>query len=203
MHKTVFEKFEEICSGLHIRGSVLEVGATPDDTSLLNMKALDAAAEKIGLNLDGPHHYGNFQIIRGNANAMTCFEDNRFDVVLCNSVLEHDRCFWKTLSEITRVTRSGGIVVIGAPGYGPFPGNKFVLGMAHLLSRVFPRVMAAFPVNSAITLKLHSYPADYYRFSEQAFRDVILAGMERVEVWSIMSPPRWIGLGIKPVRNGT
>jgi hypothetical protein len=64
MEKRVFQEFEKICSPREIRGSVLEVGATPDDSSLLNMKSLQNAAEKIGINPDGPYTYKDFIIIK-------------------------------------------------------------------------------------------------------------------------------------------
>ena len=45
---------------------------------------------------------------------------------------------------------------------------------------------------------LHHYPGDYYRFSAQAMREVLCAGLERVGVRIIMMPPRIIGWGFKP-----
>jgi SAM-dependent methyltransferase len=178
MHKKVFQKFVKICSLKDIRGSVLEVGATPDDSSLLNMRALDDVKEKIGINIDGPHQYKDFSIMKGNANSMDCFSDGRFDAVLCNAVLEHDKYFWETVSEIKRVTRPGGLIVIAAPGYGT---SSF-----------------RFLANSARTLKIHNYPGDYYRFSVQAFREVIFEGLRDVEITCVLNPPRIIGFGIKP-----
>ena len=44
------------------------------------------------------------------------------------------------------------------------------------------------------TYRVH-YAFDYYRFSEQAMREVIFEGMERVRVRPMMSPPRLIGYG--------
>ena len=110
MEKKVFEAFEKICGTREIRGSVLEIGATPDELSLLNMRALDKVTEKIGIDLDGPYHFNGFVILKGNANAMIDFSDERFDAVLCNAVLEHDKYFWKTIAEIKRVTKPGGPV---------------------------------------------------------------------------------------------
>ena len=57
------------------------------------MKALANATDKIGINLDGPHEFRDFKILKGNANSMGCFDDNSFDVVLCNAMLEHDEYF--------------------------------------------------------------------------------------------------------------
>jgi hypothetical protein len=39
-------------------------------------------------------------------------------------MLEHDKYFWKTVTEIRRVTRRGGVIVIGVPGYTEFSIEK-------------------------------------------------------------------------------
>lgn len=172
MHRAVFETFDEICHSRGIRGSVLEIGATPDDLTLLNMPSLASAAEKIGINKFAPFNRAGLIIHPIDANDMACFADQRFDVVLCNAVLEHDRFFWKTLAEIRRVVRIGGLVVIGAPGYGK-GGHD---GVRRLLLRTlqrFARYDDDWPIlHSTNTLNLHNFPSDYYRFSEQAFRQV-------------------------------
>src|SRR5688500_14298075 len=99
MHRRILQEFERICSERGIRGSVLEVGAVPSDESLLCMKSLEHATEKIGIDLNSPSEYKDFKIVQGNANAME-FDDNRFDAVVCNAVLEHDKYFWKTVQEV-------------------------------------------------------------------------------------------------------
>lgn len=55
---------------------------------------------------------------------MDCFEDQKFDAVLCNAVLEHDKYFWKTIAEIKRVTKPDGLIVIGTPGYKRHKAEK-------------------------------------------------------------------------------
>lgn len=192
MHPGVYAEYEKIAAARNIRGAVLEVGATPDEASLLNLTALRQASNKIGLNLQGPADYGDFHILQGDANDMTCFADNRFDAVFCNAVLEHDRYFWKTLDEIRRVTRPGGLIVIGAPGFANLP---YARSMRRLLGRIYPLA------HSTPTLPVHNYPGDYYRFSEQAFREVVMAGLQEVEIRSVLAPPRLIGVGIKPARE--
>ena len=74
MHPRVYQEFEKICSERDIRGSVLEVGAIPSNMSLLCMNSLESAAEKVGINLNGPHEFKDFKIHEGNANSMNCFE---------------------------------------------------------------------------------------------------------------------------------
>jgi hypothetical protein len=48
------------------------------------------------------------------------------------------------------------------------------------------------------TFQIHNEPGDYYRFSDQAFREVVMGGLDRIEVTSIMWPPRLMGVGWKP-----
>ena len=69
---------------------------------------------------------------------MAFFPDQRFDVVLCNAVLEHDRFFWETLAEIRRVTRAGGLVVIGTPGFRDLPYENKASPSARQTIALFP-----------------------------------------------------------------
>jgi len=48
---------------------------------------------------------------------------------------------------------------------------------------------------STDTLLVHNYPGDYYRFSLQAMREVLLGGLEGREVTVVMRPPRIVGSG--------
>ncbi len=192
MHKKVFQEFEKICSKRSLRGSVLEVGAKPDFSSLLNMEALKAMDEKIGINLEGASEYKDFKILKGNANNMDCFASNSFDLVLCNAVFEHDKFFWKTLSEIKRVAKPGALIVIGAPGFGITAAE----GRLRAILNHIP-FLPSFFTSSTLTLLEHNFPGDYYRFNKQAFEQVFFEGMKEVSIKTIMSPPRIIGAGIK------
>jgi hypothetical protein len=101
-----------------------------------------------------------------------------------------------------RVTRPGGWLVIGAPGYRYYRCEdlKAWLGRVPLLKRLASHEIGNAMVTATLTLQVHDHPGDYYRFSEQAFREVVLAGLEEVEVRSVMVPPRIIGVGRKPLR---
>jgi len=159
----------------------------------------------VGINLDGPYEFRDFRILRGNANAMDCFADERFDLVLCNAMLEHDKFFWRTLAEIRRVTRPGGLVVIGVPGfqYLKLEKLKAMLRRLPLVRRLSANQYLGFFFTATVTFELHNAPGDYFRFSAQAVREVFFAGMEDVEVRSIMLPPRIIGAGRKQPRPAT
>ena len=64
MHPAVFKVFEEICCADKISGAVLEIGAMPDDSTLLNLSSLAAASEKIGINKSGEFHFKDFSFSR-------------------------------------------------------------------------------------------------------------------------------------------
>lgn len=163
------------------------------------MKSLEGATEKIGLNLDGPHDFRDFKILQGNANAMDCFEDGKFDVVLCNAMLEHDKYFWRTIAEIKRVTRPSGLMVIGTPGYRYFKVDelKSLLNRTPVVRRLKSNQYLNLLFTATITYQVHDAPGDYYRFSPQTFKEVFFEDADEVEVRSIMLPPRIIGVGTK------
>jgi SAM-dependent methyltransferase len=200
MHPRIYQEFESILSERPVHGSVLEIGAMASDSSLLCMKSLAGASSKIGIDLDGPHEYKDFKIVKGNSNAMDCFQDNTFDAVLCSSTLEHDKYFWKTLSEIKRVTKPGGLIVIGVPGYAKLKAEKIKALWARmpLVRRLQVHQYLNLLFTGTVTFQIHNWPGDFYRFSPQAIREVFMEGLEQVEVRTIMLPPRNIGIGIKP-----
>ena len=53
------------------------------------------------------------------------FDNNYFDFILCNHVLEHVENDIKALSEIKRVLKKGGRAIVQVPFYHPIP-NKTI-----------------------------------------------------------------------------
>jgi SAM-dependent methyltransferase len=200
MHPQVFEAFEGVLRqrvGDGFTGSVLEIGAVPTKDSLLMSPMLAGAGSRIGINLAGPHDFGGFTILEGNANDLSRFDDGTFDMVLSNATLEHDPFFWLSVSEMRRVTRTGGAMVIGVPGYTPDPPalhrwRRMVLRRVGIASRRFDWL-----ASSTLTYRVHNAPGDYYRFSPQAVESVFFAGMTDVHVVPVMQPPRLIGSAVK------
>lgn len=190
MSPEVFAAFEEMSDFCTPDMAVLELGATPTADTLLNLQSLQFVRNRIGLNLNGPHRCGSFEIIAGQSNAMAMFDDCSFDLVLCNSMLEHDPYFWRTLAEIRRVTRVGGHFLVGVPGYGRMGAFRAAPG------RKWPDALAWLDA-VAPTLGVHDFPGDFYRFSRQAVEAILLEGFSAVEIRTVMKPPRFIGHGVR------
>jgi ubiquinone/menaquinone biosynthesis C-methylase UbiE len=155
---------------------VLEVGGVAGKKSLLDSPVL-AAAEQVVLNIAPIKEVDGIEFVRGNANDMP-FDDASFDLVMSISTLEHDKRFWLSVAEMRRVLRPGGLLILGVPG--------FVVDAERDRGR-WTR-----------TYRVH-FDFDYYRFSEQAVREVFFEDMERVGVQHLLVPPRIVGHGYKPL----
>jgi SAM-dependent methyltransferase len=202
MHPAIFQEFELICRDLAIRGDVIELGASPEHQTLLTLPSLTGAARRVGVGLDGEAEGDGYVIRRLDCHDLSAFPDGAFQLVLSNSMLEHDGHFWLSLAEAKRIAAPGGYIVLGVPGFagmGDVPGRKLL----KLISRVpfvggSRQAVSAALDASSLTLGIHNFPGDYYRFSEQAMREILLEGMEGVSTRLVLSPPRVIGVGRKP-----
>ena len=182
MSPKVKNRFHAIIRRTGIRPErALEVGGLMGDDSLLRFPELDGA-ERYCLNLVDLPSDDKVTAVKGDANDMSGFKSDWFDLVLCCSTLEHDKRFWLSVAEMRRVLRPGGLLVIGVPGY--VKDEQRDQG------------------RSTLTYRVH-YRFDYYRFSEQAVREIFFEGMERVRVRAMMTPPRLIGHGWKPRRRSS
>ena len=198
MHWKVREEFERICRARAAGGDVLEIGAMDSESTLLRLPALRGARSRVGVNLDARQTAcKDSPIIQADANRLTCFADASFDTVLSNAVHEHDRFFWRSLAEIRRVTRPGGLIVISVPGFTKLPGEAFLGKVSKLpiIWRLGRGRLAGF-MASTLCVGIHLFPADYYRFSPQAMQEVLLEGLLDTEVYTVLAPPRIIGVGV-------
>lgn len=53
------------------------------------------------------------------------FEQNTFDLILCNHVLEHVRDDIKVMQEFNRVLKPGGVAIMQVPFFRPVPSETF------------------------------------------------------------------------------
>jgi len=197
-------------------GIVLEIGAPNDPKqSLLGYLAgkKDCSYECFGIDLraNEPDATLPYTLSNTNSNRMDQFADSSFNVVLSSSTLENDQYFWKTLSEVRRILKADGIFAVLVPGYSKGLGKPArMFGQAmRLMSRVdrrgfnglFQKRIEAFEQNGILaqtsTYSYHESPVDYYRFSEDAVRDVFMEGFDCLHFESILKPPRLIAVGKK------
>jgi len=201
MHPYIFNTFQKLISGRSVSGPVLEIGAVPNERTLLNLPALEGITDKTGLNLDGPYTFKDFRFVQCNANRMDIFPDNHFGLVLCNAMLEHDKFFWETIAEIWRVTRPGGLVMIGTPGYAEnsFQHFKNRFSKYRWYRKLTSIAALDFLLSSTLTFEVHGgYYGDFYRFTPATYSEVFFRGYTGVMVTHVMQPPRIIGLCYKP-----
>jgi SAM-dependent methyltransferase len=178
VHPTIHRHFAAVIRETRIRPArALEVGGYVDEKSLLRFPELEGV-ERYCVNLVELPSVHGITAVRGNANDLRdVFADATFDLVVCNATLEHDKFFWRSVAEMHRVLAPGGLLAIGVPGF----------------VRDAERDRGA----ATATYRVH-YSFDYYRFSEQAVREVFFDGLDDVSVDAVMHPPRLIGQGWKP-----
>lgn len=162
MSPKVFETFTKIINDTYSEKcpqNVLELGTY--HWSLLDIERFKKS-RRVGVDLKIPEsvrkllakHY----LIEVNINNLP-FKNDEFDCIVSCSVFEHDKYFWKSLTEVRRVLKKGGLFIVGVPIYMQLKTDIF---------------------KTTLTYKRHglSYDADFYRFSEQAVREVFFEGFE-------------------------
>ncbi len=201
MRPEIFATFDKLVGQQKRFLRVLEIGAQGQDDDLINLPSLMQTPDKFAIGNDCPDEYINdIQYINMNANDMKFFNDGFFDLVVCNSMLEHDPYFWKTLAEIHRIIAPNGMFIVGVPifdGMGLKQYAKqqnFIFKTIGLLARLFK--LEALNV-SALTLGVHAYPDDFYRFSPSAVKTIFMSGFENVVTVKLLTPPRLIAYGFK------
>jgi len=214
MHPAIYSRFGQLFRQYVPPGrEILEIGATENmpETLLTLFRELSETYHCVGINIHvGPADNLPYRLIQCNGNTMDIFNDESFDAVACNAVLEHDKFFWKTLGEVRRVLKPGGLFYVGVPG---FPKqNNFIqrsilnvmhsksLRSFHLLSRLARWAMLT-RLALTSTLMFHGAPHDFYRFSEEAVKEVFLEGLVILHLEHILEPVRIIGIGRKPHRD--
>jgi SAM-dependent methyltransferase len=166
---------------LNYIGHYLSIGDSKGSEAILNVPYIRENKDRIvasGINIQ-PEACGQWEhmhIYECNAHKIH-IGDATQDVVLCCMMLEHDPQFWKTLSEVRRVLKPGGIFLLTVPVYvKERPG--FVLNP-----------------ESAICYRVHG--KDYYRYSLDSIAEVLMEGFVDKHLVLYQDPPRALCYGTK------
>jgi len=181
MVSEVYEMFRYVIKtrGLRFK-TVIEVGAMYEDDTLLTLPEL-ADCDRYGLN-PGYHNKADekkyeFRIYERH---ICPSMDANTDLILCNSVIEHDVFWWETIRSMHKCLSLFGAMIVCAPGFSSDASKNFdVNGEA-----------------CTATMAYHSCPFDLYRFSEIGFGYGVLGELHGVQAITFMHPPRIIGIGI-------
>lgn len=92
----------------HFRINEKNVYGIDYDDELITLCRERFNAEKVDLEVDNIPHENDF-----------------FDLVICNQVLEHVKNYRKVIDDLVRVTKEGGYIIIGIPN------------LAHLINRIY------------------------------------------------------------------
>ncbi len=112
MNKAVFNWTAKHVDKLRPFGKVLEVGSLDINGSVRPL--FDGAEEYIGTDMQ--EGKGVDRVINSH-DLVDHFEKDRFDIVICTEVLEHDQFFWVTLQGIDWVLKRDGFLIITAPTF--------------------------------------------------------------------------------------
>lgn len=116
--KALYDSVTGYLAGQNALGRTLVIGPHKKHPLLDDFAA---KVNVVGVDISPGPTYENS--IKANANVLP-FNDNTFDTILCMQVLEHDKYFWKSLSEIRRVAKQGSLVVFSVPGYDKTAKDK-------------------------------------------------------------------------------
>ncbi len=180
--------YNKLISEVSPIGKILSVGDSARPHAILNMPYFRENKDKIdsqGLNIDKKHcgTYNHFTVHHGDGNTMTQYKDEEFDCVLSFMMMEHNPKFWLSLSEMKRVLKKGGLLIVAVPGF-----HKSCQMPAYEDS------LDKYPMSTVYGL--HGHP-DCYRFSPHFLMYVVFEDFAEQKVYDVLRPPRLVGIGYK------
>lgn len=176
-----------------VPSTVLEIGCGPSNNTILNMPILKHTDYRIGVNLRSYSHYPDFDVVKCSAhNLSDVFEQGQFGAVICNMVFEHDSAFWKSLDQIKYVLCDGGLFVLGVPALLSKPHECITIPKP-----TRTKIKRFDLLNATITYRVHGAPDDYWRFTESAYKNVLMEGFQQVSYVKMLAPPLIVGYGVK------
>lgn len=212
MYSRIFEAWQRIFASFPPPGpAVMELGAAgdPQNCLLTPLHRARPDGRYVGVNLGttAPATPARpYEMVAANANDLSVFGGGTFDAVITNAMLEHDRAFWRTLAEVRRVLRPGGLFYVGVPGYATKepPAHQAVARLCDSRVGRVPVVGDALRrarhsrLQATRTFMFHAAPDDYWRFSEEAVRQVLLEGMDCLFFEQLLEPVRFLAVGRTP-----
>ena len=78
-------------------------------------KMLKGKTDYYILDIKSPENKKNTKYIVGDICECKEVLDNTYDITMCVNVLEHTKYPWLAISEIVRITKNGGLIIIEAP----------------------------------------------------------------------------------------
>ncbi len=158
----LFREIKKVSS--FISGRVLDVGCGQKPYC-----SLFQSTEYIGMDVEvSGHDHTNEQIDVYYDGTFFPFEENSFDAVICNQVLEHIATPEITLSEIQRVLKPQGYVLLTAPFLGdeheqPFDFYRYSsYGMRYLLEKHNFEIIKTVKCNRNIALLIAAFWNTYW-----------------------------------------
>jgi len=114
MHKSAHETGQKFLTRYWLTGmtSVLEIGSMDINGSLRDFQPPNS--NWTGVDLEAGK---SVDIVLAATHTLP-FGDVEFDLVVASSVFEHDPFFWRTFTEMVRVTKPNGFIYINAPSNG-------------------------------------------------------------------------------------
>jgi len=115
--------------GANVNGSYADIFSSP----LFNYQAVDIyPGDAVDIVLEDPY--------------VLPFADNEIDIIISGQAFEHVEFFWKLFSELSRVVKEDGLIILIAPSSGPI--HKYPVDCY----RFYPDAYAALAKNSGINL---------------------------------------------------
>jgi SAM-dependent methyltransferase len=182
VHKIIWNNLSEVAPK-YAKGRLLDIGCSNKPYESLTKSVVD---EHIGLDhLDSEHSLSKADII---ADAYdTTVEDHSFDTILSTSVLEHLERPHEALSEMYRILKSGGYLILTCPLFwhiheGPRDFFRYTeYGVRFMLERAGFEIIEIRPLSGFVV----TFAQEFVYFLNLFKRNKLLIHMVNILQWVI------------------
>jgi ubiquinone/menaquinone biosynthesis C-methylase UbiE len=127
-----YEAVLDILENVPESSSLLDIGCADGMKTMQYVKMLSVPLEKVyGIELKPKYvrlAEKRFKVLNVNLEHDTFpFQDQEIEVIICNQILEHLKTIFLPLSEMDRVLRIGGHLIIGIPNLAAIHNRFFIL----------------------------------------------------------------------------